>query len=267
MQLMASVQEYLDAYDRQLRTDAETPSAVAVTRLGPLRLVTFPGGRGFVTYRDLGAADEAATARWVEEALAHYREDPGITRVEWKTRAHDRAPGLHDALASNGFATGESESIMVGEAVLLAVDAPLPEGVRLRRVTSEPDVRALSAMQEEVFGGRFADEMADALLRRLGFRDGMELWVAEAGGEIVCSGRLEPVAGTEFAGIWGGATRPGWRRRGIYRALTAARARSALELGKRLLHSDSTEDSRPILERAGLVKVSTTTPYVWRAGE
>ena len=38
---MATVQEYLDAYDRQLRTDAETPSAVAVTCLGPLRLVTF----------------------------------------------------------------------------------------------------------------------------------------------------------------------------------------------------------------------------------
>ena len=58
-QLMATVQEYLDAYDRQLRTDAETPSAVAVTRLGPLRLVTFAGGRGFVTYRDLGGVDGA----------------------------------------------------------------------------------------------------------------------------------------------------------------------------------------------------------------
>ena len=71
---------------------------------------------------------------------------------------------------------------------------------------------------------------------------------------------------TTIAGIWGGATRPEWRGRGIYRALTAARARSALVLGKRLIHSDSTEASRPILERAGLVKVSTTTPYLWVAG-
>ncbi len=108
--------------------------------------------------------------------------------------------------------------------------------------------------------------MAEALLRRLGFGDGMELWVAAADGEIVSSGRLEPVPGTEFAGIWGGATRPEWRGRGLYRALTAARARSALVLGKRLIHSDSTEASRPILERAGLVKVSTTTPYLWVAG-
>ena len=44
----------LAAYDDQLRTDAETPSAVDVTLLGPVRLVTFAGGRGFVTYRDLG---------------------------------------------------------------------------------------------------------------------------------------------------------------------------------------------------------------------
>jgi GNAT superfamily N-acetyltransferase len=200
----------------------------------------------------------------VEGALAHYREDPEITRVEWKTRAHDRAPGLHGALVQSGFVPGEPEAIMIGEAAVLAVDVPLPKGIQLRQVTSEPDVRALSAMQEEVFGGEFAEEMAAALLRRLGFGDGMELWIAEADGEIVGSGRLEPVPTTEFAGIWGGATRPEWRRRGIYRALTAARARSALVLGKRLIHSDSTEDSRPILERAGLVKVSTTTPYLWR---
>ena len=111
---------------------------------------------------------------------------------------------------------------MIGEAALLAVDVPLPERIRLRRVTSESDVRALSVMHEEIFGGRSAEEMADALLRRLGFRDGMELWVAAAEGEIVSAGRLEPVPATEFAGVWGGATRPEWRGRGIYRALTAA---------------------------------------------
>ena len=133
----------------------------------------------------------------------------------------------------------------------------------MRRITAEADVRAMSAMQDEVFGDPVSDEMADALLRRLGLDDGMELWIAEADGEIVSAGRLEPVPGTDFAGIWGGATREAWRGRGIYRALTAARARSALAAGKTLIHSDSTEFSRPILERSGLVAVSTTTPYNW----
>ena len=153
---------------------------------------------------------------------------------------------------------------MIGEARLLAVDVELPDGVELRRIAAEADVRAMSAMsamQEEVFHEDFAEEMTSALMDRLARGDGMELWVAEADGAIVSSGRLEPVPGTEFAGIWGGATLPEWRRRGIYRALTAERARSALRLGKRLMNSDSTEFSRPILERAGLVKASTTTPY------
>jgi len=261
---MTTPAQLLAAYDEQLRTDAETPSAVSVTRHGPLRLVTFAGGRGFVTYRDLDGAGVETVRRLVPEALAHYQADPEITRVEWKTRGHDHAPGLHEALLETGFIPDEAESIMLGEARALAVDVRLPEGVALRRITEEADIRAMSAMADEAFGDPVSDEMANALLRRLSLQDGMELWVAEAQGRIVSAGRLEPVRGTDFAGIWGGATRVEWRGRGIYRALTAARARSALAMGKTLINSDSTEYSRPILEHSGLVRVSTTTPYKWR---
>jgi hypothetical protein len=259
--------ELLAAYDAELRTDAETPSAVSVARLGPLRLVTFAGGRGFVTYEDLAGADAPTIRRWVGEAVAHYRRDPSITRVEWKTRGHDHAPGLHEALLDHGFTPDEPESIMIGEARALAVDVPLPAGVRLRRVTAESDVRAMCLVVSAVFDDPHADEVADALLRRLGLDDGMELWIAEADGEIISAGRLEPVRDSRFAGIWGGATTPRWRGQGVYRALTAARARSALRAGKTLIHSDSTDYSRPILERAGLMAVSTTTPYRWRRSQ
>jgi hypothetical protein len=223
----------LAAYDEQLRTDAETPSATSVTRLGPLRLVTFAGGRGFVTYPRLDGVDAATLRDWVARALDHYRADGEIDRVEWKTRGHDDAPGLHDALVAHGFEPQEPESIMVGEARLLALDVPLPDGVSLRTVTAEPDVRAMCAMQDEAFGDAASERFAEALLRRLARADGMELWVAEVGGEIVAAGRLEPVAGTQFAGLWGGCTLPRWRGQGIYRALTAARALSA----RRRLHA------------------------------
>ncbi|WP_373285402.1 GNAT family N-acetyltransferase [Salinibacterium xinjiangense] len=125
------------------------------------------------------------------------------------------------------------------------------------------DVRAMCAMQDDVFGNPVSDEMALQLLNRLARNDGMQLWIAEVAGEIVSAGRLEPVTGTQFAGIWGGATREAWRGQGIYRALTGARALAALAMGKPLIHSDSTECSRPILERSGLVAVLTTTPYSW----
>jgi ribosomal protein S18 acetylase RimI-like enzyme len=255
---------FLAAYDQQLRTDAETPGAASVTPLGPLRLVTLGGGRGFITYQDLDGADAGTISNLVGTALAHYQGNPVITRVEWKTRGHDHAPGLHESLLGHGFVPEEPESIMIGEAQRLAADLAPPEGVILRQVSQENDVRAMTAMSALAFGDPpDAAEMADALLRRLSRQDGMELWVAEADGQIVSAGRLEPVPGTSFAGIWGGSTLPQWRRRGIYRALTAERARSALRLGKTLINSDSTEYSRPILERYGFLKVSTTTPYIW----
>lgn len=256
-------QKLLLAYDQQLRTDTETAGAIAVARMGPLRLATFGRGRGFVTYPHPEEAEAAQMPGMVPRVLDHYRLDPAIARAEWKTRGHDRVPGLHLALVKSGFQPDEPESIMIGDARALAVDLPLPAGVTLRRVRDEADVRAMTAMQDVVFGNP-GEDMAQEVLSRMALGDGMELWVAEADGQIVSAGRLEPVAGTDFAGIWGGATLQDWRGRGIYRALTAARARSALTMGKTLIHSDSTEYSRPILERSGLFKVSTTTPYHWR---
>jgi N-acetylglutamate synthase-like GNAT family acetyltransferase len=102
------------------------------------------------------------------------------------------------------------------------------------------------------------------MLDRLDRMQGLEqFWVAEADGHVICSGRLARVEGTDFAGIWGGSTLPEWRGKGIYRALTAARAHAALEEGVRFINSDCTVMSRPILERSGLVAVTTSTPYVW----
>lgn len=266
----ADAHSLLRAYDEQLRQEAEVPSALRTDRLGPLVLATFVGGRGFITYRDLTTDGTPATAdsvaQLVEQALAHYEAMPEIVRVEWKTRGHDHAPGLHDALVAHGFTPDEPESVMIGEAQLLAVDVDLPDGVVVRQVTDEAEVRRMTAMQAEVFGDSAEEEaeMAEQILHRLRTRDDMEMWVAEHEGAIVSAGRLEPVDGTEFAGIWGGATRPEYRGRGIYRALTSARARSAIGHGKRYINSDSTEFSRPILERSGFLKVSTTTPYEWR---
>jgi GNAT superfamily N-acetyltransferase len=70
-------------------------------------------------------------------------------------------------------------------------------------------------------------------------------------------------SGTEFATLWGGATLPAWRGRGIYRALVRQRAQLAAERGRRYLEVDASADSRPILERLGFRAVTQTRPYVW----
>lgn len=263
---MGDRERYLAAYDARLRTEAETAGALRVERVGPLHLAAFRQGRGFVTYRDLDGAGAKEVDELVAAAVAHFEADPDVVEVEWKTRGHDVAPGLPESLRRRGFVPEEPESVMIGEAQALAVDVPLPDGVVVRRIDAPDDVRAMCATTAEVFGDPPEDveAMAASLLRRLALDLGIELWVAEAEGRVVSAGRLEPVAGTDVAGIWGGATLRAWRGRGIYRALTAERARSALRLGKRYVHSDSTEHSRPILERYGFLRVTTTTPYTWR---
>ena len=255
-------EDLLQAYDDQLRGAAGLYGEAEVERLGPLWLAQFRGDRGFITYRSL-PADAREIAELVDAALEHFRERTAAASVEWKTRGHDLAPGLEDALLERGFVAEEPESIMVGRAEGLVADVDLPQGVEVRRASSVEDIRASYEMQGLVFDDPDWRSRAEDAVRRRESGEQQELWIAVADGAVVSTGRLEPVEGTDFAGIWGGATLPEWRGRGIYRALTSRRAEVALALGKTLINSDSTEFSRPILERSGLVKVSTTTPYVW----
>ena len=232
--------------------------AVEVIRRGPLWIGRFGDGRLFVSYRELD--DPAKRVAEVSELLA---EDASIHQAEWKTRTHDHTPGLEEALTAAGFVAEEAESVMLGEASGL-IDVEPPTGVVLRRLTTPGDIRSALDMQDEVFGGApRAEDMLSAILTQQAAGDPVEVWAAEVDGRIVSTGRIEQVAGTDFAGVWGGATLPGYRGRGIYRALTAARVRSMMSRGVRWIHSDSTEASRPILERSGLAKVTETVPWVW----
>lgn len=260
----------LAAYDEQLRGAAEVQGAVSSDRSGPLWRCLFNRG-GFVSYESLESLGTVeAIDSLIVKTVEYFSSHPQVEEFEWKTRGHDWPPDLDERLRAHGLEPDEVETVMVGEASHLAVDVELPEGVSVRRVDQLPEREAIVTEASEVAVRIFGDGPSGAeMLDRLDRMDGMEeFWVAEAetddGRHVICSGRLARVAGTEFAGIWGGSTLPEWRGQGIYRALTAARARAALDEGVRYINSDCTVMSRPILERSGLVAVTTTTPYVWR---
>ena len=255
--------DLLAAYDDQLRGDSELAQAVRKERHGPLWWAMFDAESGFVTYRSLDGLDGPALDALIEATVEHFAAQPRIARVEWKTRGHDLPEDLADRLIAHGFAAEEPETVMIGEVSALIEERPLPAGVTVRSITAVEDVQRMIDMQAQVFEGPHPARAAEVSRRIVeGFGE-IEAWVAEADGEVICTGRIELVPGTAFAGLYGGATRADWRNRGVYRALTAARARSAAAKGVQLLHSDCTEYSRPILQRSGLAPVTTTTPYVW----
>jgi ribosomal protein S18 acetylase RimI-like enzyme len=257
---MTTAHDLLEAYDEQLRREGEVGRADALVELGPLMLATFDHG-GFVTYRTLEGHDVEGL---ISGTIVHFRDRTDVAAFEWKTRGHDWPADLGERLVAHGLVAEPPETVMIGEASALAVPVDVA-GVTVRRAGDTGDVRrdiaAMLAMQESVFGRGRGPSVESSLAA---LEDGnAEMWLAEVDGEVVCAGRVEVVPGTEFAGIWGGATVPAHRGRGIYRALVAARARAAMERGARFIHSDCTDMSRPILERSGLVPVTTTTPYLW----
>ena len=258
----------LKAYDEQLRREAEVLTATEVTHDGPLVRGRLQRG-GFVSYRDLDGLTGPGLDALILRTIAYFRDETDVEDFEWKTRGHDAPADLGDRLLAAGFRADPEETVMIGEAATLVQAVEIPAEVSLRRLDPEAptfvdDAHRMAAMQAAAFGdGPGGDELIARLVH-----PGVpaEAWVAEVADEVVCAGRLEVVPGTEFAGLWGGATLKEWRGHGIYRALVAARARSALERGVRYLQSDCSQMSRPILERSGLSPVTTTTPFVWHRG-
>ena len=175
----------------------------------------------------------------VEPLVARMRELPG--HVEWKYYSHD-GPELRERLVAAGLEPDEEETVVVAEARSIP---PPPADVELRIVTEE-----FVDLAARVFGDRFdLPEKAVAV-------------VALVDGQPVSGGRVDFEDGVEFAGLFGGITLPEFRGRGLYRATVAKRAELARERGYRWLYSDALPTSRPILERLGFRRLTTTTPFM-----
>lgn len=263
--------EALRLYDEQVRAaeDQGLPPAAVVERDGPVLRVTGLH-RGFVsTGQDVGVTGAELDAL-IERQRAVF-EARGQA-VEWKTRAHDLPTELPGRLLAAGFVPEERETVVVAAVDDLDTgDPPSVEGVRIRETDDPVDMRRIAEMEGLVWGDDhtwLGEELATVVtvvprLTHVLLAEAERAGGGAAAGDVVSAAWLTLVPGTAFAGLWGGSTLAGWRRRGIYRALVATRARIARRYGVRYLQVDASDDSRPILERLGFVAITTTTPYVW----
>lgn len=262
--------ERLAAHDRLLRGDPEVVGADDVVVEDGLWLAVF-GEEGFVTHRALGERSAAALDTLVGQVIAHFAAR-SVSQFEWKTRSHDVGNDrLVDALQRAGLRPEPVETVMIGETERLLGPVEIPEPLVLRKagtggVELRDDVEAVDALHAAVFENHqhgFGERLMAELTEH---PDHRELWLVSDGTQAISAGRVE-FSGA-VAGLFGGATLPQWRGRGLYRAMTAARARSAARIGCELMYAECTPFSEPILRSAGLRAVTTTTPYLWqRAGD
>jgi GNAT superfamily N-acetyltransferase len=253
-----AVRAEYDAHVRR-RTETDEPGTVIEEDTGVLRWLA-PGSQ---TSRIEWSGLSAGNADAVIAAQVRYFAARG-TPVEWKLYDYDEPADLGQRLLAAGFAPSEDELMLVAEAAAVDPKVVLPAGVRLVPVRDPAGLGAMLAVHDRAFGGDVAPDLSERLRARL--RDApeqIEMVVAMAGGEPVSAARVEFVPGTAFAGLWGGGTVPGWRGRGIFRALVAYRAGLAAERGYTYLHVDASVMSRPILLRLGFEPIAITTPYLW----
>lgn len=254
----------LAAYDRQLRPEVPdpVPAGVTVERDGPLARIRGLDRGGFLTYSNLGGLTGAPLDALIRRQLELFTAlgQP----VEWKTYGHDEPADLPDRLRAAGFEPEDRETVVIGPVAPLATPLPVPpDGVTLREVTDRTDLDRIVAMESEVWSIDRTWQAAALEKEVAADPTAITIVVAEAAGQVVSAAWVRYIRGTSFATLWGGATLEAWRGRGIYRALVTYRARLAGARGYTLLQVDASDDSRPILQRLGLVAVTTTTPYVF----
>lgn len=258
-----TAEELLAAFVHQIRrTDADVVPGHLLEQDGPVRR-TYPAdprqpGAMIESPDGLGPDPDAAIARQV--AFFSGRAQ----RVEWKIYDHDEPPDLGDRLTRAGFTREADEALVLGDLAVLSASTELPLGVRVRFLGPGSDLSGIEALHDLVFGrgsGWLTAALAD---EQAADPDLLDICVVEEErtGSILTAGWVRYQPGTDFAGMWGGATHPAHRRRGLYRACLAARALRALDRGYGLARVDASAQSEPILRSLGLVRVGTTTPFV-----
>jgi hypothetical protein len=256
-----NTENLLTAFDAQARAEPPSPPpGVWHEQDGPV-LRVIGQIRGFIS----SPRDTGLRGAELDRLIARQRDyfAGRGEAVEWKTYGHDQPADLTARLLAAGFAPEEEETVLVGRTAQMVTEPMPPDGVVLRHVTSDADMRRIADMESDVW----EDDRAwtgDHLIREIaGGQDDIVVLAAEAGTRVVAAGWITFRPGTDFAGLWGGATLREWRGRGIYRALVARRAQLAAARDVPYLQVDASSDSAPILRRLGFQALTTTTPYVW----
>jgi ribosomal protein S18 acetylase RimI-like enzyme len=265
--MASSAEELLAAFESQIRQQVGPAfDGWAFERVGPLLRATPPahsprgGGVLFSDFSGMSGDDVDAVIR---DTVAHFAVDG--KEWEWKTYAHDPPADLTDRLAAAGLVPEEVEALVIGEvdAVVTACgDVAPPPGVVVREAEGDADFAGIGGLLAAVWGEPDDDHVAGLRAEKAADPDALRILVAVAGEQVVSAAWARFHAGTEFASLWGGSTHPDWRGRGIYRSLVGHRAAEAAQRRFRYLQVDASPESRPILERLGMLVVSTTTPYI-----
>lgn len=271
----------LALFDLEQRINIEYPNVRKERRPHVIRYVSETGGPHFILYSQLAGADVEAV---IAEEQAYFSP---LGEVEWKVYAHDQPADLRERLVARGFEAEEPEAVMVldlGEtprwqATHRGKDedglretpprsgagqrvSALPEGVTVRRLESASQLEDVRWIEEAVWEEDFP-RLTQRLAADLAVPGYLSVYAAYVDEQPACAGWINFHPNGQFADLWGGATLPDHRGRGLYTAVLAVRVQEATARGYRFLTIDASPMSRPIVARHGFRLLTMSWACKW----
>lgn len=193
------------------------------------------------------------------------RAASGRYALEWKVYGHDTPADLGDRLTAAGFEPEQRESVLAIAASAAAIAAfggqATQPAYEIRRVAGAAGLADVAAIAREI-GRLDVEEERDRLALSLADSpQAMSIHVVYVDGAPVASGRIHFPAGSDLAELAGGRTMTGFRNRGLFTALVAARLLEARERGRGRVLVDALPTSEPILRKRGFQFVTYTQPF------
>lgn len=252
------IQEVLALYDQDQRIGITYPEARKETLPGLIRFVRPAPGMNFISYSRL---DPDTLDSAIAEQVAYFQ--PIGQPFSWKVYDHDTPPGLKDRLAAHGFVPDDPGALMALDLREAPPTLLTPAAADVRPIATREQLDDVIAVEEQVWGGDFG-WMRKRIGDHLELPGYLNMYVAYVEDRPACAAWVYFYPGSRFAGLFGGSTVPAYRKRGLYTALLALRAREATRRGYRYLIIEASPMSRPIVAAHGFQLLTLVHDFEWK---
>ncbi|CAG0936038.1 hypothetical protein TFLX_04899 [Thermoflexales bacterium] len=251
--------DLLALYDAQLRIEIEYPNVRKEVFPQLVRFIKPAPGMNYVSYSRLDEADLDAV---IQEQIAYFStmDQP----FSWHVYEHDTPPSLKEHLLAQGFAPDDDpDAVMVLEVQETSPALLNPAAIEIRRITQRDHLDDVVQIEAQVWGGDFG-WLKQRLGDHLEVPNYLSVYVAYVDGQPACSSWIYFHPHSQFAGLFGGATLPDFRARGLYTAILAVRVQEAMQRGYRFLATGASPMSQPILAQNGFRLLTRAYAHEWQ---
>ena len=251
--------DLLTLYDTQLRINIEYPGVRKAIFPQLVRFIRPAPGMNFISYSRL---DETHMDEIIQQQITDLSPMP--QPFSWHVYEHDQPASLQDRLLAHGFAPDdEPDAVMVLQTQAAQPIPREPITADVRRLQQRDQLDDVILVEQQVLGGDF-NWIKSRLGDHLQIPGYLSVYVAYVEGQPASVGWVYFYPHSQFAGLFGAATRTEYRKRGLYSTLLAARVQEAIGRGYAFVTTGAGPMSRPILAQNGFRLLTHAYAHEWQ---